>query len=38
VINSEINSIISVYYIKSYNKTYYKTKRSKQWNKAPCHR
>jgi hypothetical protein len=29
-INSEINSITSVYYIESYYKTYYKTKRSKQ--------
>jgi hypothetical protein len=31
VTNSEINSITSVYYINSYNKTDYKTKRSKQW-------
>jgi hypothetical protein len=36
--NSEINSITSVYYIKFDYKTYYKTKRSKQRNKAPHHR
>jgi hypothetical protein len=38
VTNSEENSITSVYYNESYYKTYYKTKRPKQWNKAPCHR
>jgi hypothetical protein len=35
--NNKINSITSVYYIESH-KTYYKTKRSKQQNKAPCQR
>jgi hypothetical protein len=38
-INSEINSIISVYYIEYYYyRAYYKTKGSEQWNKAPHHR
>jgi hypothetical protein len=37
VTNSEINGITSVYYIESYYKAYYKTKRSTQWSKAPCH-
>jgi hypothetical protein len=36
--NSEINSISSVYYIESYYKTYYKTKRSKQQKQAPRRR
>jgi hypothetical protein len=36
--NSEINSITGVYYIESYYKTYYKTKGSTHWNKAPHHK
>jgi hypothetical protein len=38
VTNSEINSITSVYYIKSYYIAYYKIKRSNRQNKAPHHR
>jgi hypothetical protein len=38
VINSEINSITSVYYIDYHYKAYYKTKWSTQQNKAPYHR
>jgi hypothetical protein len=37
-INSEINNITSVYYIESYYRAYYKTKRPKQRSKAPHHR
>jgi hypothetical protein len=36
--NSEINSITSVYFIESNYNAYYKTKWSKQRNKAPHHR
>jgi hypothetical protein len=37
-INNEINGITSVYYVEYYYRAYYKTKRSKQQNKAPHHR